>query len=141
MRPPILVRGSGSIGIRHLQILRDHLRCGTLAWPIRSERLDELRQQGWIAIGSLAQAIAHEPQAAVIATDTSRHVADALALLDAGLPLLIEKPLAATTDGLSELAWHAHHAGQPVFVASPLRFATGLGYFRSVLPQAGRLAT
>jgi predicted dehydrogenase len=56
----------------------------------------------------------------VIATDTSRHVADAVEALDAGAGrVLVEKPVAPTRLQAEPLAAHAR--GSDVWVAAPLR--------------------
>jgi predicted dehydrogenase len=56
----------------------------------------------------------------VVATDTGRHVADALAALDAGAArVLVEKPVAPTAREAADLA--AHPRAADVWVAAPLR--------------------
>jgi predicted dehydrogenase len=73
---------------------------------------------------SIAEALAFAPNAAVIASPATTHLAMALPLANAGIPMLIEKPLAASCDGLDELLIAA--AGITVMVAYNLRFLPSL---------------
>ena len=71
----------------------------------------------------------------VIATDTSRHVADALEALDAGADtVLVEKPVAPSADDAHLL--HEHPRRAAVWVAAPLRAHAA---FRHVRRLVGRL--
>lgn len=56
----------------------------------------------------------------VVATPANTHLAIGRTITDAGLPLLIEKPLALSVDGVSEWATDTRAGGVPVMVAYPL---------------------
>ena len=94
--PPsrILICGLGSIGRRHLRVLRHH-------WPsldiavLRSGHgsdCQETELANHIFI-SLDDALAWKPEAAVISTPATDHLRKALPLARIGVPLLIEKPV------------------------------------------------
>lgn len=88
---------------------------------IASPHAPEARLPGLDAVPrhrSLEEAIdAMRPEAAIVAAATAAHHALALAAIDAGLPLLIEKPLART---LEEAAAIARHAAARGALAAPM---------------------
>jgi predicted dehydrogenase len=94
---PLAVIGVGSLGYHHARIARelpharlvgihdtDHLRAGQVA-----------EQLGTRAIGDLDELL-QQVDAAIVAVPTSAHAEVALAALDRGVHLLIEKPIAPT---------------------------------------------
>lgn len=123
-RPRVVVRGGGSIGQRHARVLAI-LGADVALWPVRPRpepapkppssgpsvtRLDD-------SSGPAALRSAH---LVVVATDTGRHVADAIEALDAGAGrILVEKPVASTRVQAEPLA--VHPRGSEVWVAAPLR--------------------
>ena len=134
----VLVRGTGSIGQRHLGVFRDHVGVQPVAFPVRPERAAELRSRGFSAVRSLGEAAEQGPAAVVVATDTGRHLKDSRELLALG-DLLIEKPLAPSAAGLADLHRAATAVGRRMFVAYCLRFDAGLQAFRERLPEIGRV--
>lgn len=137
-RVTVAVRGSGSIGSRHIEVLRG-LGHSVIAVPVRTDRQVELREQGVQTAQSLSSARAAGATHAVIATNTGRHLADATEAVYAGLHVLVEKPLASTDEGIDELANAALRAGRSVHVAFCLRFDQSLGAFRAQLPAVGAI--
>jgi len=122
-----LLVGYGSIGRRHLANLhglgvRDwavvHTGAGTLPFeppcPVRSysDLSDALR--------------AEEPAFAVIANPTALHLPSALACVERGCDLLIEKPVSHTIDGLDTLCHEVATHGNKVLVGFQFRFDPGL---------------
>lgn len=139
LRRPVLVRGTGSIGSRYLTLLAAMADYRPLAWPLRPERAGALEAAGFDVTDGQVTDLPDKPVAAIVATDTGRHVADALTLLDDGLPLLVEKPLAPDGLAASVLVNRARAGGGPVYVAAPLRFAAALQALRTDLPTIGPL--
>jgi predicted dehydrogenase len=100
-----LVVGSGSIAQRHIDILRQLLPTAEVACVSASGRLllaDETTATHRLA--SLSDAIAWRPDLAVIASPAPFHPSHALAFLDMGAAVLIEKPLADSSARFDELA-------------------------------------
>jgi predicted dehydrogenase len=135
----IVVCGTGSIGMRHLRVLRDGLGLIPSALPVRSARTRELQAEGIRTISQWEEAATPAFQFAIIASDTSRHLADASKALALGADVLVEKPLAANVQGLRNLAELAKSNARRVFVACNLRFDAGLALFRQHLPEIGRV--
>ena len=136
----VVVRGTGSIGSRHLRVLRDHLGVAALAAPVRTGGGEALREEGFPVAGNAAEVAAFAPTAAVVATDTIRHLPDAAELLAYG-PVLVEKPLAPALAGIGRLSAEAAARQRACYVAFCLRFDPGLQWFRSVLPVLGQVDT
>ena len=133
-----LIVSIGSIGRRHLRnlrTLRPKAQIGTLRLTAIGAG-EGLPEGADIQFGSIDEALAFAPAAAIIASPASSHLAVALPLVRAGIPLLIEKPLATTCMGVGELLDAA--AGIPVMVAYNLRFLPSLAETRRLV-QSGSI--
>ena len=135
----VVVLGTGSIGMRHLRILADMPGVHATAVPTRPERTSELRAKGIAALERIEQALAQRPTGVLIATDSGRHVADALQALAAGCHVLVEKPLATNGADAARITAAALGAQRRAHVASCLRFDPGLLWIRERVPQLGAL--
>lgn len=104
--PAFLVVGSGSIARRHMANLRQLFSAATIFCVSASGRVlapDEL-PPGVVACADLAEALLATPLLAIIASPAPAHVAHAAAVLRAGVPVFMEKPLA---DSLASVAAEA----------------------------------
>lgn len=97
----VLFTGLGSIGQRHLRILREHESEFTISAYRHSNESDSI--DGVQEFTDLGTALDAEPNIAFITNPTYRHVDTALACAKAGCDLFIEKPLSHTLDGVDEL--------------------------------------
>lgn len=141
MRSPrprsILICGAGSVGERHAANL---LRLGqkdlsffrTRGLPFRSLKGE------FPVFKDLKQALAKKPAAAFICNPTHLHVKTALACVQAGCDVLIEKPLGHDKSGVDALRRAAAKAGRRVMVGYTLRFHPCLQRVKMWL-EAGRL--
>lgn len=129
------VVGTGSIGSRYLRVLSSSLPQRPIAVPIRGRILDP----------ALAEVVEVEPVGApdrpsvdltIVATRTSRHLADAAAYGEATTYMLIEKPIASRLD---LVLGAATPAGDGVQVACPLRFTDGFSYVSEQVALAGTI--
>lgn len=104
--PGFLVVGSGSIARRHMSNLRLLFPAARIACVSASGRTlaAEDLPAGVEPRADLAQALADEPLLAIVASPASLHIGQAAVLLRAGLPVLVEKPLA---DSLASVAAEA----------------------------------
>jgi predicted dehydrogenase len=127
-----LIVSLGSIGRRHLRnlrALRPQAQIGVLR--LTAAGASEALVDGVdLQFSTLAEALAFAPDAAIIAGPASAHLATALPLARAGIPLLIEKPLADRLDGVDELI---SAACAPVMVAYNLRFLPSLAEARRLV--------
>lgn len=130
----VLIVGLGSIGKRHLHLARKLL-------PEADIRV--LRHQACVSIpeysdgcfSNLEQAIAFSPQLAVIANPATFHLSVAMALAQAGVHLLVEKPLSATLDGVSQLLETCNKREVVLLTGYNLRFLPSLQRFRDLLNE------
>jgi predicted dehydrogenase len=117
--------GLGAMGRNHLRVLRglSDARLEAVADPVRELRDAAVAVSGAPAFAD-AEALLDQPglDAVVIAAPTTAHRALALAAVERGLPVLVEKPLAATLDGATEIVLAARRGGVPVQVGHIERF-------------------
>ena len=117
--------GLGSMGRNHLRILagRDDIRLVAVADPVEATLTGataQTRAQGFAE--PLAMIAEAELDAVVIAAPTTAHVPLALAAIERGIAVLVEKPLAATIDQAMRIVDAARAAGVPVQVGHVERF-------------------
>ena len=130
----LLIVGAGSIGSRHLRNAK-LLGVGDLAvFDQDAGRASAMAEEtGATAFPSLEAALSWRPGAAVICTPPAHHIHAARACATAGCHLLIEKPLAAATDGIPELAALAARSGLGISVAYQLRFHPAIVRMRELV--------
>jgi UDP-N-acetylglucosamine 3-dehydrogenase len=117
--------GLGSMGRNHLRILaaRDDIRLVAVADPVEATLTGataQTRAQGFAE--PLAMIAEAELDAVVIAAPTTAHVPLALAAIERGIAVLVEKPLAATIEEAMRIVDAARAAGVPVQVGHVERF-------------------
>jgi predicted dehydrogenase len=131
----VLLIGLGGVGQRHARNLRTLLPdVDLLAYRVRGYShvvtpklqaemgLDVEKALGIRGFSDLNAALAEKPQIAVICNPSSLHVSTAIACVKAGCDVLVEKPLADSLSGVSDLAQAAEETGRIVMVAYQLRF-------------------
>ena len=133
------VAGCGSIGLRHLRNLRA-LGCADLVAvdPDLAARDRAAAETGALPLPDLAAALEAGASVVLVTTPTALHLAPALEAVRAGADLFVEKPLAASLDGIDELIDEAEHRGTVALVACNLRFHPGLVQLRE-LATAGAI--
>lgn len=121
-----LIVSLGSIGRRHLANLRQ-LRPHSQIAALRLTAGTAASVPGCdLQFDRLEQVQAFAPQAAIIASPASAHLANASALVAMGVPLLIEKPFADQLEGLAGLIAAARARAVPLMVGYNLRFKRSL---------------
>jgi len=117
------VIGVGSLGYHHARLLRD-LPGAALAGvfdadPARLAQVEaELGVRGFASLDELLWSV----DAAVVAVPTTAHAEVALAALDAGVHLLIEKPIASTLEEADAIVARAEERGLKVATGHVERF-------------------
>ena len=100
----VLVVGAGSIGERHIRCFLATGRCDVSFVEINEElRQTVAARYSACGFASLEEGIATRPEIAVIATPAHLHIEMAIKLAEAGIHLLIEKPLATSEEGIERL--------------------------------------
>ena len=117
--------GLGSMGRNHLRHLSTREGCivAAVADPDEALVADAAAKAGATGFGDPLEMIESGGlDAVVIAAPTTVHAAVALAAISAGLPVLVEKPLAATVQEGIEIVRAAHARGVPLQVGHVERF-------------------
>lgn len=134
MTEKYLVVSLGSIGRRHLQNLRrlrPQSRIGVLR--LSGAAAGEVPDGADCCLASMAEARAFRPTAAVICSPASTHLGVATALVEDGVPVLIEKPIAHESKGLDALLAMAGSRGVPLMTGYNLRFLPSLAEARRLV--------
>ncbi len=132
----ILTVGLGGIGQRHLRNLRALLgdEVEIIAYRVRrltsvvtpalqlDDKLDVEKVYGLRVFGDLKSALAEKPDIAFICNPSSLHVPVALACVEAGCDIFVEKPLSNDLTGLPELESAIEKRGRIAMVGYQLRF-------------------
>jgi len=136
-----LVVSLGSIGRRHLGNLRllcPDAQIGVLRTHTQMGAKTEALPEGVdVQFFELEDALAFAPDAVVVACPASIHMHYAMAFITRGVPVLIEKPLADTTRGLSEMVAEAAKQQVRAAVAYNLRYKPSLQYVRQHVLTGG----
>ncbi|MEY2873589.1 MAG: hypothetical protein RLZZ373_960, partial [Pseudomonadota bacterium] len=139
----IAVAGAGIIGRAHIDVLLNSSTCALAAIVDPSPGAQALAEQRGVPLfASLAALIvADRPDAVVLATPNALHVPQALACLEAKLPVLVEKPIAPTVAEAETLARRAEASGIPVLVGHHRAHSPIMAKAREVIAsgQLGRL--
>ena len=120
----VLVFGSGSIACRHVRLWRE-LQPDVLVARMRLDRrppadphMDDLVDQ---VFDDWEVALAWGPHAAVVANAAPGHVPATRLLVEAGVPAIVEKPLAIERSGLAQLCSLAKEKNAVILVGYCLR--------------------
>ena len=136
---PLCVVGGGSIGMRHVECARASEAVQlTAVVEAHAPRHAELAALGLPVVADLAD-IPPETRGAVIATPTQTHASVAMACLDRGLAVLVEKPLTQTLDDARALCAKANDLGLPLFTGHHRRCHPFVAEARSRMDQLGGL--
>lgn len=135
-QPRIAVVGAGAFGRNHLRVIRDSGRVSLAAVldtdPGRADAA--AREFGCPRAGSLAE-MAGIADAAVVAVPTTHHHAVAAELMEAGLDVLVEKPVTVTTEEARDLCSIAARRGRILQVGHLERFNPAVLAMRQVLTR------
>lgn len=127
-----LIVGLGSIGRRHLDCLR---RLAPAAQVTVLRRPEHPAEDGIRVVHSVEDALAENPQAAIIANPAPYHIETGLALSQAGVHLLIEKPLSDRVEGVEKLLAACREQNIVLQVGYCLRFEPSLLALRQALSE------
>jgi predicted dehydrogenase len=136
--------GLGSMGRNHLRVLRSlaGVRVVALTDPVARSLEDGVTQTGAAGFDEpLAMVAEADLDAVVIAAPTTAHRGLALAALERGIAVLVEKPLAATVADALEVVLAARASGVPVQVGHVERFNPAVRELGRLLHEERWLST
>jgi predicted dehydrogenase len=130
----VAIIGLGSIGRRHLRLIRD-LRPDINIIVVRSGKGEYIQEEKLAdtVYFSLRDAIGAGIQAAVIATPAICHVTQAKYLMEAGVHVLVEKPLSHSMENVNELININQKSGAVGLVGYCLRYGPAALKFKEML--------
>lgn len=101
----VLIIGVGSIGERHLRCFQGTGRADVRLVEINPELRQTVADRYGVAnhYGDLNTALQDKPDVAVVATPAQMHIPIATTLAEAGVHVLIEKPLSTSVEGIDRL--------------------------------------
>lgn len=131
----VLIVGTGSMGRRHLHLARQFLPESEI--KILSRRKgNEISALADGEYTSIDEALKFSPDLAVIASPATTHLDSAIPFANLGAHLLIEKPIAASTNRVKELIEAVRKNNKIMLVGYNLRFSPSLKQFRTLI-QSG----
>ena len=130
----VLIVGLGSIGKLHLRLARELLPDADIR-VLRHQACASIPEHSDGCFSSIKDAVAFAPQLAVIANPATYHLSVAMELAQAGVHLLVEKPLAAALDGVSQLLQTSDKLGVVLLTGYNLRFLPSLQRLRDLLNE------
>ncbi len=117
------VVGTGSLGFHHARILRDVESVSMVgAFEINSERAGEVSKELEIKTHSDLDALLEEAEGVVIAVPTTEHESVAVAALERGIHVLIEKPMAPSLEAADRILTASEESGALVQIGHVERF-------------------
>jgi len=122
-RTKVAVVGCGHLGAIHARLLaaRDDVKLVAVVDPVAESRDRVAAAHGCRACAEPRELVG-VAEAAVVAAPTGLHAGVAVPLLEAGLDLLVEKPLAATVEDARAIVIAARRYGRTVAVGHVERF-------------------
>ncbi|HVC95758.1 MAG TPA: Gfo/Idh/MocA family oxidoreductase [Pirellulales bacterium] len=133
-RHKVLVIGVGSIGERHVRCFQDTGRADASLLEIDEGLARTVAVRYGVSVhADLDSALATGVEAAVVATPAPLHVPLATRLVEAGLHVLIEKPLGTTLDGIERLRQAVVERGVVAAVAYVYRLHPALAAMRQAI--------
>jgi predicted dehydrogenase len=129
-----LVVGGGSIGKRHLRNLKalgvTDLALVEVESATRAAVSEEIQTA---AFASLEEGLGWSPDFVVLATPTYLHLQQAMCVVQAGIPLFVEKPLSHSSEGLRDLVAKVEQQRLVTLVGCNMRFHPGPAKVKELL--------
>lgn len=136
----LAVAGAGLIGRRHIELIQDNVRCRLTAivdpGPDAAAIAARLNVPLFCSLQELFDK--HRPDGVILATPNQLHVEQALACIAAGIPALIEKPVAHTQQEGERLRVAAERANIALLVGHHRAHSPILAKAREIIQQ-GRI--
>jgi predicted dehydrogenase len=128
-----LIAGYGSIGRRHLRNLQLLGEDDILLYRSGKSTLSTDEVKDIPVIYDIHEALAHKPDAVIVANPTALHLDAAIPAAEAGCHLFMEKPISHNLEGLDQLKQALNENGGKAFVGFQFRFHPGLRKINDLL--------
>lgn len=132
----IAVIGLGNITTRHRENLRTIYPDAIIYAMSASGRIPiDLISNADVIVNSINEIISYKPEMAIVASPASFHAKHAVPLIKAGIPVLIEKPLAAKESDTVTIITAADKYQTPVTVGYCLRYLPSSNYIKALFEK------
>lgn len=128
----VLIVGYGSVGQRHLRIVRKSLP-GTTIMVFRHQPTIDIPEMANLVTSSLDEVCSFTPEVAIIANPAPFHLHIAKVLAEIGCHLLIEKPISNNSKGVADFLETVRASGVICQVGYNLRYSPSLSRFRDLI--------
>ena len=132
----IAVIGLGNITTRHRKNLKTIYPGAVIYAMSASGRvpMDPISNAD-VIVNSISEIISHKPDMAIVASPATFHAIHAVPLIEAGIPVLIEKPLGVEESDTVSIIKAADKYQTPVAVGYCLRYLSSSNYVRKLLEE------
>jgi predicted dehydrogenase len=130
-----LIAGLGSIGRRHLNMLRELGQDDIILYRTHQSTLDDEALAGLPVETDLRDALALKPDAVIVANPTSLHMDVAIPAAEAGCHILLEKPISDDLSRVDELRKAAEKSGSRILVGFQFRYHPTLNKARELINE------
>jgi predicted dehydrogenase len=141
----LAVAGAGVIGRAHMAVISASADCELIAIADPSVAAQKLaKEQGLAGFDSLEQLLKNaSPDGAILATPNALHVAQALQCIEAGVAVLVEKPIAHTVADAQRLVAVAESQKVPVLIGHHRAHSPIMAQAKAVIEEGhlGRLVS
>jgi predicted dehydrogenase len=136
----IAVAGAGAIGQAHIDVAKNSLTCVLSAIVDPSPAAVDVAARAGVALyASLDELLSRDrPDGLILATPNHLHLSQGLQCIAAGLPILLEKPMATTVAEGEQLLQAADAAGAKVLIGHHRAHSPIMAKARDVV-QSGKL--
>lgn len=135
-----LLVGYGSIGRRHMNNLLAHGENDIVVLRSNKSTLETAAIKDFPVETDLRAALAHQPDAVIIATPTSLHLDTAIPAAELGAHILLEKPASHSLDRIDDLERAATASGSRIVIAYQFRWHPTLRALKQEL-EKGTIGT
>ncbi len=132
-----LIAGLGSIGRRHFRNLRALGENDILLYRTHKATLPDDELAGVPVETDLRAALAHKPDAVIVANPTALHLDVAIPAAEAGSHLFLEKPISHSMEGVDKLRGAVAANGVRCLVGFQFRFHPGIRKIKGILDEGG----
>lgn len=138
----LAVAGAGLIGRRHIELIQASQRCELAAIVDFSPAAQEIAEAAGVRLFQTFAELfeQHRPDGIILATPNRLHAEQALACIAAGVPALIEKPVAHSLEDGERLRRVAERINVPILVGHHRAHSPVLARAREIIGQ-GRLGS